>query len=301
MKVLQSIDSTLRISSLGLFITSFGLLIAKFSLLTTILSLLTACDQASGIDKKNDNTQEATVNDTKPPAPISIKEKKANFFMFMHPLIKQANANVLKQREQLLAIQASLPKLNKQQISTLAALAETYKVNDELSPEEQVKALDIKINIIPASLVLAQAANESAWGTSRFAKEGNNFFGQWCFSKGCGIVPSSRDSDANHEVADFDSPYDSVKSYIKNLNRHASYKTLREIRQQAIDNNQPITGVELAKGLIGYSERREEYVEEIQNMIRYNNLSRFNATQITTKDNENNEAQKTPLTAPRKQ
>jgi Bax protein len=245
-----------------------------FGLITATLGLLTACDQTSDIDaQQNDST----------PA-ISVKEKKANFFNFLHPMIKKANANVLQQREELIKIHANLSDLSSQQAEELAALAKTYKVSDELSLEQQVQELDIKINTIPASLVLAQAANESAWGTSRFAQEGNNYFGQWCFSKGCGIVPNSRDGDASHEVADFDSPYDSVKSYIKNLNRHPMYEPLRDLRQQAIDNNQAVTGIVLAQGLIGYSERGEEYVKEIQQMIRYNKLSRFNAPKIVNSD-----------------
>jgi|TARA_B110000211_G_C14068625_1_gene548865 Bax protein len=248
----------------------------KQAFVAAALTLLTACDQSNDVSEANKNSDLAKKSATHSTPQISVKEKKANFFNFLSPLIQKANADVLKQREKLLSIQQSLSNLNSQQADTLAALAKTYKVSDELPPEVQVKALDKKINTIPASLVLAQAANESAWGTSRFAQEGNNYFGQWCFSKGCGIVPNSRNSGANHEVADFDTPLDSVKSYIKNLNRHASYKTLREIRQEAIDNNQPVTGVALAEGLIGYSERREEYVEEIQNMIRYNKLSRFN-------------------------
>ena len=256
-----------------------GFLSLKHALVAAALTLLTACDQSNDVAKSKNTaavTEKSTTSTNKTPQ-ISVKEKKANFFNFLSPLIQKANADVIKQREELLSIKQSLANLNSQQADTLAALAKTYKVSDELPPEVQVKALDKKINTIPASLVLAQAANESAWGTSRFAREGNNYFGQWCFSKGCGIVPNSRNSGANHEVADFDTPLDSVKSYIKNLNRHASYKTLREIRQKAIDNNQPVTGVALAEGLIGYSERREEYVKEIQNMIRYNKLSRFNA------------------------
>ena len=256
-----------------------GLLSLKHAFVAAVFTLIAACDQSNDIAESKNTaavTEKSTAPTIKTPQ-ISVKEKKNNFFNFLSPLIKTANADVLKQRDKLLSIQQSLPSLNSQQVNTLAALAKTYKVSDELPPEIQVKALDKKINTIPASLVLAQAANESAWGTSRFAREGNNYFGQWCFSKGCGIVPSSRNNGANHEVADFDTPLDSVKSYIKNLNRHASYKTLREIRQKAIDSNQPVTGVALAEGLIGYSERREEYVKEIQNMIRYNKLSRFNA------------------------
>ncbi|MFT4907476.1 MAG: Bax protein [Oleispira sp.] len=259
--------------------------VTYFGLITASLGLLTACDQSGDIDSQQ-NDSEATANNSTPA--ISVKEKKANFFNFLHPMIKKANANVLQQREELSEIHANLPDLSSQQAEKLAALAKTYKVSDELSLEKQVQELDIKINTIPASLVLAQAANESAWGTSRFAQEGNNYFGQWCFSEGCGIVPNSRDGGASHEVADFDSPYDSVKSYIKNLNRHPTYEPLRDLRQQAIDNNQAVTGIVLAQGLIGYSERGEEYVKEIQQMIRYNKLSRFNAPKIVNSDDAEN-------------
>ena len=259
--------------------------VTYFGLITASLGLLTACDQSGDIDAQQ-NDSEATANNSTPA--ISVKEKKANFFNFLHPMIKKANANVLQQREELSEIHANLPDLSSQQAEKLAALAKTYKVSDELSLEKQAQELDIKINTIPASLVLAQAANESAWGTSRFAQEGNNYFGQWCFSEGCGIVPNSRDGGASHEVADFDSPYDSVKSYIKNLNRHPTYEPLRDLRQQAIDNNQAVTGIVLAQGLIGYSERGEEYVKEIQQMIRYNKLSRFNAPKIVNSDDAEN-------------
>ncbi|MGK0250141.1 MAG: Bax protein [Oleispira sp.] len=263
MRLLQPIRTILRMTSLGL-----------------LLGLLTACDQSVNLtDEEESNPGSNSLT----PA-ISIKEKKANFFSFLHPMIKKANADVLQQREQILGIQTNLPSLSDHEAEVLAALAKTYKVSDKLSLKQQIQELDVKINTIPASLVMAQAANESAWGTSRFAREGNNYFGQWCFSKGCGIVPNSRNSDAHHEVADFDSPYDSVKSYIRNLNRHATYAPLRDLRQQAIDSNQAVTGVVLAQGLIGYSERREEYVKEIQNMIRYNKLSRFNAPKIHNAD-----------------
>jgi Bax protein len=257
----------LRISFLGVLTASFG--------------LLTACDQSSDLDGQTNDSNSTTNNST---PSISVKEKKDNFFNFLNPMIKKANADVLQQREHLLALQADLATLNSQQTEDLAALAKTYRVSEKLSLEQQVQALNIKINTIPASLVLAQAANESAWGTSRFAREGNNYFGQWCFSKGCGIVPSSRNGGASHEVADFDSPYESVQSYIKNLNRHPTYEPLRQFRQQALDNNEAVTGVSLARGLLGYSERGEEYVKEIQQMIRYNKLSSFNEAKILNKN-----------------
>lgn len=222
---------------------------------------------------------------TKSPAPqqvseISVSEKKSKFFAYLQPMIKQANSDVLSQRKVLLSLQAALPQLSKAQTESLTELTKTYRVDNKLALEQQIFLLTSKINTIPAALILAQAANESAWGTSRFAREGNNFFGQWCFSKGCGIVPNSRNEGANHEVASFDSPLGSVKSYIRNLNSHPTYQGLRDLRDLALSQGKVPSGELLAQGLIGYSERGEEYVKEIQSMIRYNKLSRFDAGSI---------------------
>jgi Bax protein len=127
-----------------------------------------------------------------------------------------------------------------------------------------------RVDGIPPALVVVQAANESSWGTSRFAKEGNNFFGQWCYVQGCGIVPNMRSSNAAHEVAKFDNVDDSIRSYINNLNTQVSYAQLRDIRASLRQKGQKITGYELAQGLIKYSTRREAYVAEIQEMILQN-------------------------------
>jgi Bax protein len=122
---------------------------------------------------------------------------------------------------------------------------------------------------------MAQSANESAWGTSRFARKGNNFFGQWCFRKGCGLVPKQRDANKTHEVAAFDSPEESVKMYIRNLNSNSAYKSLRDLRAKLRRANKPVTGHALAAGLKHYSERGLEYVKELREMISFNKLARY--------------------------
>lgn len=246
--------------------------------LTTIL--LTACCEKAP-------SQEPEISAAKPAPPVSISEKKSNFFAYLNPMIKEANNEVLSQRKKLLSMQSDLPELSRSQKKYLAELSKTYRVDSTLPSEQQISLLARKINTIPASLILAQAANESAWGTSRFAQEGNNYFGQWCFSKGCGIVPNSRNEGAGHEVASFDSPLDSIKSYIRNLNRHVTYKELRSLRQKAVSQGKSPSGESLAKGLVGYSERGEEYVKEIQNMIRYNKLSRFDTGSSEKKASSN--------------
>ena len=145
-------------------------------------------------------------------------------------------------------------------------------MDHEPGSDDQFALLRKRLDVVPPSLILARAANESAWGTSRFATKGNNLFGQWCFSKGCGLVPRGRAEGASHEVAKFSSPYRSVRAYIQNLNRHPTYQLLRDVRLEDRRENAPLSGLELAEGLRGYSERGEEYIEEIRAMIHYNNL-----------------------------
>ena len=137
-----------------------------------------------------------------------------------------------------------------------------------------------RVDVVPPSLALAQAANESAWGTSRFARDGNNYFGQWCFEQGCGLVPKRRDEGRAHEVATFSSPVESVERYMANLNTHDAYRPLRERREQLRESEAPITGIQLAAGLEKYSERGEEYIAELRSMIRFNNLGAYDKVQI---------------------
>lgn len=229
--------------------------------------LLSACDQ----QPETSSTDKPFVNPQLPDfaAYTDVKMKKHKFFSFLQPLVTQANNKVLAERAKVLRWQKD--GIDNDEQSQLNALLKKYRVKAE-PLAQQLEQLNQRINVIPPSLVLAQAANESAWGTSRFARKANNLFGQWCFSKGCGIVPASRNSGANHEVAAFDSPYESVASYIRNLNSHPSYATLRELRNQQLSEQNFATGNVIAGGLLKYSERGEEYVKEIRAMIRHNKL-----------------------------
>lgn len=231
-------------------------------------------ENAQPVTENKRQQASTTSKDAPSKKPISVSQKKLNFFNMMMPHIKIANDEVLEQRKQLLALQEKAT-LSSSDLEFLNKMAKTYRAKESDNPQKVIKQLLFKVNTIPASLILAQAANESAWGTSRFAKEANNYFGQWCFSKGCGVVPQHRNSGAKHEVAKFNSALGSVKSYIKNLNRHNGYQELRQLRQHAIDNNQPYSGITLAPGLVRYSERGEEYVKEITAMIRYNKLVQY--------------------------
>lgn len=201
-----------------------------------------------------------------------IKQKKHAFFIYLLPRVRAANTEIKQQRQWLKSIDPSLMSTSEQ--NQFLNLIEIYEVK-ESDPHAQYQELLIRVNAIPASLVLAQAANESAWGTSRFARDGNNLFGQWCYVKGCGIVPKKRTHGQSHEVAKFGSVYDSIKSYMRNLNSQFSYADLRALRAKSTAKGKSISGYKLANGLLAYSTRREAYVKEIQAMIKSNQLEKF--------------------------
>lgn len=196
----------------------------------------------------------------------NTREKKQLFFDILRPIVKHENELIRTQREKIIAA-----KKADKSAPWIQELAEDHKLEWDNETPNWDKLLQ-HIDTIPRELVMIQAANESAWGQSRFAQKGNNLFGQWCFSKGCGLVPSQRSSDASHEVREFDSINDSVASYLHNLNTSHAYEDLRDIRAKLRANNQPFDALTLAEGLSQYSTRGEEYVEEIQSMIR-NNLA----------------------------
>lgn len=202
-----------------------------------------------------------------------VSEKKAAFFNYLKPEVEKQNAYLLSLRHYLQTVLREVmagESIDEEDLERVTWLSEEYRVDDSKSLKSRILTLLERVDILPVELVLAQAANESAWGTSRFAQKGYNFFGLWCFRKGCGFVPSRRNEDANHEVAKFDNLSRATYTYMRNLNRHDAYKELRDIRSRLRANQIPISGVALAEGLMNYSERGAAYVEELQNMIRFN-------------------------------
>jgi Bax protein len=187
--------------------------------------------------------------------------RKEVFFNYLLPVIHKKNAEIVALRNAI-----SNNELNDNQLNDLA---KKYRVETP-SKEELLKVIDI----LPPSLVLAQAANESDWGRSRFAKDFNNYFGIWCFSKGCGVIPKDRDEDATHEVASFKSLEDCIDYYVLNINRSYAYEDLRLMRKNQRENLQPITGTLLAEGLGNYAFPGDEYIESIQTLINFNQLER---------------------------
>ncbi|GKT11467.1 MAG: Bax protein [Thiomicrorhabdus sp.] len=202
-----------------------------------------------------------------------VKQKKTAFFNYLQPYIEKANGEILQERKFIQTVNFS--HLSTSQTVKIESLMAKYRVTDKVISAQTKTALLTKVDVIPASLALAQAANESAWGTSRFARKAFNFYGQWCFSKGCGLVPLQRTKGMTHEVRKFSSPYESVKGYMLNLNRHKAFKLVRTERLKQRKQKLAPTGLKLAKGLVHYSERKHEYVKEISSMIRYNKLARF--------------------------
>ena len=201
----------------------------------------------------------------------SPAERKQLFIKLALPLILYANERIAADRERLMAIREKIARegasLSEQ--AWLTGLASRYGLE---TPD--LDALVRRVDVIPPSLALAQGAEESGWGTSRFVREGNAIFGQRTYDKGAGLVPKRRDSNAIHEVKTFNGLMDSVASYMTNLNTHDAYDEFRRIRagQRAFG---VVDGYSLVGALNRYSERGEAYVKTIRSIIDTNDLRSY--------------------------
>jgi Bax protein len=207
-----------------------------------------------------------------------VRTKKQMFFSYMLPKIRQANDKILANRRLLMMIRDDLAigdALDEDDIQFISSLKARYKVKQKTSLRSTVDDLLIRVDVVPESLVLAQAANESGWGTSRFARQANNLFGVWCFSKGCGLTPKNRDEGLNHEVAKYKSVQEGIMAYVHTINTNPAYIDLRHIRATTRSEEQPFSGHALAEGLLKYSSRGIDYVREIQQLIRVNDLQKY--------------------------
>lgn len=215
---------------------------------------------------------------------VSVKKKR--FVEFMLPIVRRANTKVRKERQAVKRLSKRVAEghtLGGADHRTLSHLLSKYKVKNSDSTSTALSQLLKRVDAIPASLMLAQSATESAWGASRFAREGNNFFGIWCFTPACGITPKRRDEGLTHEVARFDSVQQSADQYLLAINTNLAYSDLRQIRASEREHNKPLRGIKLAQGLQNYSERGSDYVHYVEDMIRSNNLQRFTAGRSTAK------------------
>lgn len=203
--------------------------------------------------------------------------RKEAFFSYLNTFVEAENKKIAETRAILQPMWEVVrlgQRLSDVEYATLLDVAEEYRLDvAELSDRQVMRELMKRVDVIPTSLVLAQAATESAWGTSRFAREGNNIFGQWCFDEGCGLVPNRRGQNATHEVRAFSSVQASISAYFRNLNTNHSYEDMREMRAQMRVQGRSLDSMVLARGLTRYSERGMAYVHEVQDIIRINRLN----------------------------
>ncbi len=201
-----------------------------------------------------------------------IAARKAAFFEFLRPVVRHHNERILEEREFVLSL-AGRDKLGWLERRRFARLAQRYAVDlENLDYDSAYELLRRRVDIVPPALVLIQAAKESGWGRSRFARQGNALFGEWCFSEGCGMVPGRRAPGRSHEVRAFATVHDAVGSYMDNLNSHRSYRELRLARQEMREQGEELSALGLAAHLSRYSERGRAYVQEIRAMILQNGL-----------------------------
>jgi Bax protein len=260
--------------------TIFQLLLAALVIWALTLPFIDADElvsdeQTSSNDIKKEKKKEKPLHNVKLPKFsefTDVKEKKHAFFNFIKPHVEAENKKILQQRANIEIARMMLEHdepLSKKQASDIKKILKLYRLPETLDTLTLTQALR-RVDIIPKELALMQAANESAWGTSRFARIGLNFFGQWCYKKGCGMVPRRRNNEAEHEVAAFKSVRAAVTSYFRNINTHNAYKQLRSIREDLRAQQKPIKATKLTLGLMSYSERGEAYIEELNTMINQN-------------------------------
>ncbi len=215
---------------------------------------------------------------------MDVKEKKLAFFSYLLPLVKFSNQLVRVDRDHFKRVQSDPINLKSPEAKKITRrLNSRYRIDLKRFPDLSfLEELDKRIGQIPESLALAQAAKESGWGTSRFSKQANNLFGQWCFTKGCGIVPGRRPDGMTHEIQKFNSVGDAVEAYLSNLNTHRAYSSLREKRHSLLKKGVMPSGQVLALTLTEYSERGAIYGKEVAALIRFNNLEILDYSQSNT-------------------
>ena len=208
-----------------------------------------------------------------------VNERKKLFINTLLPIIYSENLKILEDRKRI------LDWWNESQGESfsrdfwpawLFELSEKYDTEDS-----NLGNLLIKVDIIPISMALAQAAIESGWGTSRYLREGNAIYGQYTFEKDKGIVPSERDKSKKFFIRKFENLSESTKSYLKNINTHRAYESLREERKKLRMNGENLSGLTLADFLKSYSERKQDYVNDVKKIIESNNFMKFDNINFT--------------------
>ncbi len=203
----------------------------------------------------------------------NTQERKEFFIQIILPLILQENNNIKLDRKRLFSI------INKSNNTNLEKkwLEKKYKQYGVVSKDLSI--LKIRMDEVPVSLAIAQAAKETGWGTSRFAQEGNALFGQWTWS-GEGLKPKEADQSKGHKVMKFNVLQASVRAYQRNLNTHKSYQNFRLARAELRDMRKPLDSIVLSQFLKNYAETGEKYVDVLQKIIKQNNLKDFDDSKL---------------------
>jgi Bax protein len=203
----------------------------------------------------------------------NTKKRKEFFIQIVLPLIVKENNNIRIDRKTLFSV------INKSNNSVAEKqwLEKKYKQYGVKSGD--LSSLKVRMDEIPVSLAIAQAAKETGWGTSRFAQEGNALFGQWTWS-GEGLKPKDADGDKGHKVMKFNVLQASVRAYQRNLNTHRTYREFRKARADLRDLNKPLDSLELSKYLNKYAETGNQYVEVLQKIIKQNDLKDFDDAKL---------------------
>ena len=209
----------------------------------------------------------------------NTNERKEFFIQIVLPLILQENNNIKLDRKRLFNI---ITKNNNTKLEK-KWLEKKYKQYGVLTND--LSELKIRMDVIPVSLAIAQAAKETGWGTSRFALEGNALFGQWTWS-GEGLKPKEADVDRGHKVMKFNVLQASVRAYQRNLNTHNTYQSFRLARAELRDRRQPLDSMILSKFLDNYAQTGEKYVEVLQKIIKQNNLKDFDDSKLLPSSKE---------------
>ncbi len=203
----------------------------------------------------------------------SSGKRKSLFIKIILPLVLEENNRIIIDRKKLFSI-LNKNKNSKDEIKWLNQKFKQYGVvNKDLA------TLKVRMDIIPVSLAIAQAAKETGWGTSRFAIEGNALFGQWTWS-GEGIKPAGADTDATYKVMKFNVLKASVRAYQRNLNTHSSYKKFRFVRAQLRDDNKKLDSLKLAEYLNNYAQTGTEYTKVLKQIIQQNQLKDFDEVKL---------------------
>tara|TARA_Y100000591_G_scaffold304231_1_gene300715 strand:+ start:169 stop:1233 length:1065 start_codon:yes stop_codon:yes gene_type:complete len=203
----------------------------------------------------------------------STKKRKEMFIKIVLPLIVKENNKIRIDRKRLFTI------LNKNSNSDIEKIWLKKKFKQYGVRKNDLSTLKIRMDEIPVSLAIAQAAKETGWGTSRFALKGNALFGQWTWS-GEGLKPKNAEQGKDHKVMKFHSLQLSVRAYLRNLNTHSSYKNLRKARTELRNQNKTLDSLVLSKHLDKYAETGSIYIDVLQKIIDQNSLKDFDEARL---------------------